>query len=67
MKKTPFSISAAAAVAVAAVLMSGCSAPEKNMPETTHSYQYEHELNIIDDNYRNYYQVFVYSFCDSRT
>lgn len=65
MKKTPFSISAAAAVAVAAVLMSGCSAPEKNMPEITHSYQYEHELNIIDDNYRNYYQVFVYSFCDS--
>lgn len=35
------------------------------MPEATHTYQYEHELNIIDDNYRNYYQVFVYSFCDS--
>ena len=29
------------------------------------SYRYEHELNVIDDNYRNYYQVFVYSFCDS--
>ena len=29
------------------------------------SYRYEHELNMIDDNYRNYYQVFVYSFCDS--
>lgn len=29
------------------------------------AYQYDHELNIIDDNYRNYYQVFVYSFCDS--
>lgn len=65
MKKTPFSISAAAAVTVAAVLLSGCSAPEENMPEATHTYQYEHELNIIDDNYRNYYQVFVYSFCDS--
>ena len=23
------------------------------------------ELNIVDDNYRNYYEVFVYSFCDS--
>ncbi len=26
---------------------------------------YEHELNIIDDNYRNYYEIFVYSFADS--
>ncbi len=24
-----------------------------------------HELNIIDDNYRNYYEIFVYSFYDS--
>ena len=23
------------------------------------------QVNIIDDNYRNYYEVFVYSFCDS--
>ena len=22
-------------------------------------------LNVIDDNYRNYYEIFVYSFCDS--
>ncbi|MFU0827701.1 MAG: Alpha-amylase [Lachnoclostridium sp.] len=29
------------------------------------SYQYEHELNIIDDNYRNFYEIFVYSFYDS--
>lgn len=28
-------------------------------------YNYEQELNIIDDNYRNYYEIFVYSFCDS--
>ena len=28
-------------------------------------YDYEQELNIIDDNYRNYYEIFVYSFCDS--
>ena len=28
-------------------------------------YDYEQELNIIDDNYRNYYQVFVYSYFDS--
>ena len=31
----------------------------------TVSYDYEQELNVIDDNYRNYYQIFVYSFCDS--
>ncbi|MDE7321112.1 MAG: alpha amylase [Lachnospiraceae bacterium] len=29
------------------------------------SYDYEQELNIIDDNYRNYYEIFVYSFYDS--
>ena len=29
------------------------------------NYKYEQELNIIDDNYRNYYQIFVGSFCDS--
>lgn len=23
------------------------------------------ELNVIDDNYRNFYEIFVYSFCDS--
>lgn len=29
------------------------------------AYDYEQELNIIDDNYRNYYEIFVYSFYDS--
>lgn len=33
--------------------------------ETDSSYAYEQELNIIDDNYRNYYEIFVYSFYDS--
>lgn len=28
-------------------------------------YEYEQELNIIEDNYRNYYEIFVYSFYDS--
>lgn len=26
---------------------------------------YSTETNIIDDNYRNYYEIFVYTFCDS--
>lgn len=29
------------------------------------TYDYEQKLNIIDDNYRNYYEIFVYSFYDS--
>ncbi|MCH5270903.1 MAG: alpha amylase [Lachnospiraceae bacterium] len=29
------------------------------------TYDYEQTLNIIDDNYRNYYEIFVYSFYDS--
>lgn len=28
-------------------------------------YNYEQELNVVEDNYRNYYEIFVYSFCDS--
>ena len=28
-------------------------------------YEYSNELNIIDDNYRNYYEIFVRSFNDS--
>lgn len=71
MKQDRIRLSAAAVVSAAAVFLSGCSAPgaqddmnvttEEKLPE----YKYQQELNIIDDNYRNYYQVFVYSFCDS--
>ncbi len=31
----------------------------------TANYQYNHELQLIDDNYRTYYEVFLYSFYDS--
>lgn len=34
-------------------------------PTVNVDYKYEQELNIIDDNYRNYYEIFVYSFCDT--
>ena len=42
-------------------LLCSCAAKESK----TSGYRYEQELNIIDDNYRTYYEVFVYSFCDS--
>ena len=32
---------------------------------TTVAYKYEQDLNIISDNHRNYYEIFVYSFVDS--
>lgn len=38
---------------------------DDSSPIPTNEYQYEHEMNITDDNYRNYYEIFVYSFCDS--
>jgi len=28
-------------------------------------YKYDQELNVLDDNDRTYYEVFLYSFCDS--
>ena len=36
----------------------------KEIDETDNidEYQYYQELNIIDDNYRTYYEVFLYSF-----
>lgn len=36
-----------------------------NRVPNTIVYEYEQELKIIDDNYRNYYEIFVSSFCDS--
>lgn len=35
------------------------------MKKTIVEYQYNHELQLIDDNYRTYYEVFLYSFYDS--
>lgn len=39
--------------------------PEESGSPEKNSYAYGQELNIIDDNYRNYYEIFVYSFYDS--
>lgn len=38
---------------------------QSDIAANTIGYDYEQELNIIDDNYRNYYEIFVYSFYDS--
>ncbi len=39
---------------------------EKTQQTDNSNYEFtEHELNIIDDNYRTYYEIFVYSFYDS--
>lgn len=46
----------------------GEDAGETNMDETKLTipeYQYKQELQLIDDNYRTYYEVFLYSFYDS--
>ncbi len=51
-------------------LVLGCGAPVEETPVEEapvekSSYDYEQELNILDDNYRNYYEIFVGSFYDS--
>ncbi len=38
---------------------------EEEPPNDNDNNKNEEELNIIDDNYRNWYEVFVYSFYDS--
>lgn len=46
-------------------LPKGDAAQEGSMLLEAFSYEYEQDLNIIDDNYRNFYEIFVYSFYDS--
>ncbi len=38
---------------------------EENKNTVFADYEYQQELNVIDDNYRTYYQVFLYSYYDS--
>lgn len=52
------------------VLLSGCGKGSTNTKkqedtDTKSTYKYEQELAMIDDNTRNYYEIFVYSFYDS--
>lgn len=49
-------------------LLAGCQktgSGNNGSSEEDTSYAYDQEDNIIDDNYRNYYEIFVYSFYDS--
>ncbi len=49
-------------ILMSSLLFTGCSSANS----TANGLNYEvRELNTIDDHYRNYYEVFVYSFCDS--
>ena len=53
----------AAAIALAAVMACGsffAAGCGKDKNEVDYS-----DVNLVDDNYRTYYEIFVYSFCDS--
>ena len=54
-------------VTMMAALFSGCDkqSDEKNPDIHKDNYKYEQQLNIINDNNRNYYEIFVSSFYDS--
>lgn len=46
--------------------MTGCGNADKvQSGDDTEQQKQAQELCIIDDNYRNYYEIFVYSYCDS--
>lgn len=55
--------------AMMATMLTGCDNKIKDeksqVTENVVEYDYYQELNVIDDNYRNYYEIFVYSFFDS--
>ena len=55
--------------AMLATMLTGCDSKIKDegsqVTENKVEYDYYQELNVIDDNYRNYYEIFVYSFFDS--
>ena len=60
-------------LAIAVTSLTACQQEKKEplkdegtkIEENAWSYDYYQELNVVDDNYRNYYEIFVYSFCDS--
>lgn len=58
----------ALSMAFVMAITSGCGNAEKgskDSEEQKNEYKYAQELNVIDDNVRTYYEVFVYSFYDS--
>ena len=67
MKKRVLSLLLIAAMF--ATMLTGCDNKIKDeksqVTENVIEYDYYQELNVIDDNYRNYYEIFVYSFYDS--
>lgn len=72
MKKSNQFMKRVLAGSMAAVLLfgAGCkdTAKDDNQKEQANQskeYAYTQELNVIDDNVRTYYEVFVYSYCDS--
>ena len=46
------------------VLLAGCGKKNEKVSNLD-GYKYEQELQMVDDNNRTYYEIFVYSFCDS--
>lgn len=55
--------------AMFATVLTGCEQKKQDedsqVTENVVEYDYYQDLNIIDDNYRNFYEIFVYSFYDS--
>ena len=68
MKKKVISLLLAASMLT--TMLTGCGEQKKQdeasqVTENVVEYDYYQDLNVIDDNYRNYYEIFVYSFFDS--
>ena len=65
MKKKLVSVFLVLALMVTSLI--GCGAEDESFEVTKNvmEYDYYQELNVIDDNYRNYYEIFVYSFYDT--
>ena len=64
-------VTAVALVTTMAVSFAACGTEKSTGSKTTEkepesvAADIATNLNVIDDNYRNYYEIFVYSFCDS--
>lgn len=62
-------ISSLLILSMLATMLTGCEQKIKDegsqVTENIVEYDYYQELNVIDDNYRNYYEIFVYSYYDS--
>lgn len=65
MRKLSRSMKSILAISMAFAVLTTSACGKQYSEDNLDKYDYEQELNVINDNVRNYYEIFVYSYYDS--